>query len=417
MRHAILLATVVATLAAGACAPVPPERTARDATIMRAIEPCRRLFPRVPVLGVDETGAVQVLVWSRADQSDAEGLQRCVREQLADAPEVRAFQAGTIAPTSGPSTVPLRSAGATLLVGVSINGSQATLILDTGAALTLISPRLAERAGVALLTGGSKMLATVVGGRRVEIPLARARSLGVGAAVVENLQVGVYDALPGRDGIDGLLGANFLDHFKVTIDRQNRRLSLETARPVAAGVAATREWRPPALVAGDRWHLRWQGPGGSGTIGLTVEGEEVVDGVPHYVMRAGTVRLYYVKATLGLHFQKDGEALITRRTPPAANDWPLRVGKQWEVTFRNENLREGRTVNIYRKCVVAGSPTITVPAGTFETVHVVCYDRAGRVVYESWYSDLAKSAVQQREMTTQGFIITELAAYVVRRAP
>ena len=420
MRSVTVLAALLPALALGACAPVATERAERDAAMLRALEPCQRQFPRVRVLGVDERGAIQVHVWSRSDMSDFRGLQKCAQERLANAPEIRALVSGELAPTAGPSSVPLQSAGSALVVAVAVNGAQATLVLDTGAALTLISPRLAGRAGVTVPAGGSKIVGTVVGGRTVEIPIARVRAFGVGPAVVENLQVGVYDALPNRADVDGLLGANFLDHFKVTIDRQNRRLSLEPSRAtsgVPAAGTAGREWRVPVFVVGDRWQVRWQGPAGSGTIGFTVEAEELVDGVAHYVVRSGAYRFYYVKAAVALHFQKEGDAVIMRRVPPGAYDWPLRVGKQWEQNYRHENVRTGRTLDVYRKCIVAGSPTITVPAGTFDTLHIVCLDREDHVMSEVWYSEVTKYPVQQREATTQGAIVTELVAYSVRRAP
>jgi len=59
------------------------------------------------------------------------------------------------------------------------------------------------------------------------MPFIRLESLGVGAFIVEAIDVGVYDA--GRDApeIQGLLGANFLGHFRFTVDRAQRQLSLE----------------------------------------------------------------------------------------------------------------------------------------------------------------------------------------------
>jgi hypothetical protein len=75
------------------------------------------------------------------------------------------------------------------------------------------------------------MRGNAVGGRVVAVPLVRARSLSVGAAAVEDIDVGVFDALPGRPDVDGLLGASFLVHFKFTVDRKNLQLLLE---PVAA---------------------------------------------------------------------------------------------------------------------------------------------------------------------------------------
>ena len=61
----------------------------------------------------------------------------------------------------------------------------------------------------------------------MSVPLVRARSVSVGAAAVEDLDVGVFDALPGRPEINGLLGASFLHHFKFTVDRKNLQLLLE----------------------------------------------------------------------------------------------------------------------------------------------------------------------------------------------
>ena len=113
---------------------------------------------------------------------------------------------------------------------VQINGVNATLVLDTGASQTMISPELARRAGMQVTRGAPLIAGNVVGGRRVSAPLVRARSLSVGAATVEDLDIAVFDALPGRPEVDGLLGASFLHHFKFTVDRKNLQLLLE---PVA----------------------------------------------------------------------------------------------------------------------------------------------------------------------------------------
>jgi hypothetical protein len=77
-------------------------------------------------------------------------------------------------------------------------------------------------------SGGAPMVrGSVVGGHRVAVPLVRARSVRVGAAAVEDLDVGVFDALPGRPEVDGLLDASFLAHFKFTVDRKNLQLVLD----------------------------------------------------------------------------------------------------------------------------------------------------------------------------------------------
>ena len=116
-------------------------------------------------------------------------------------------------------------------VAVHLNNTRVSMVLDTGASQTLISPDLARRAGMQVTRGAPLLSGNVVGGRRVSVPLVRARSLSVGAAAVEDLDIGVFDALPGRPEVDGLLGASFLHHFKFTVDRKNLQLLLE---PVAA---------------------------------------------------------------------------------------------------------------------------------------------------------------------------------------
>ena len=64
-----------------------------------------------------------------------------------------------------------------------------TLVLDTGASQTMISPELARRAGMQVTRGAPLIAGNVVGGRRVSAPLVRARSLSVGAATVEDLDI------------------------------------------------------------------------------------------------------------------------------------------------------------------------------------------------------------------------------------
>ena len=56
------------------------------------------------------------------------------------------------------------------------------------------------------------------------------QSVSVGSAAVVDLDIGIYDALPGRPDVDGLLGASFLHHFRFTVDRKNLQLILEPER-------------------------------------------------------------------------------------------------------------------------------------------------------------------------------------------
>jgi hypothetical protein len=77
----------------------------------------------------------------------------------------------------------------------------------------------------------------VAGGGQLAIPLVRARSLAVGEAEVHAIEIGVYDITPDLPDLDGILGADFLRHFRVTIDRQGGMLSLAPLRPPSPSTA------------------------------------------------------------------------------------------------------------------------------------------------------------------------------------
>lgn len=114
----------------------------------------------------------------------------------------------------------------TAIVPALINGVPATMLLDTGASFTIVHPKLAQRAGIEIPLEARRVRTVVVGGGQIRMPLARARSLSVQQAAVEAIDVAVYDALPRLEGVDGILGNNFLNHFTLTVDRQNRTLLL-----------------------------------------------------------------------------------------------------------------------------------------------------------------------------------------------
>ena len=211
----------IGVLAAG-CA-VPPERAEREAALRAAIEPCLQRYPSVTLNGIDAYGQV----YGRArDQDDVAGFERCSKEAVESAGLAR-LGAGKLAAGAAPATVAIRNAYSAILVPVKINGLDVTLVLDTGASQTLIRPEVARRAGLEVARGAPMVRGNVVGGNRVAVPLVRARSVSVGAAAVEDIDVGVFDALPGRPEVDGLLGASFLAHFKFTVDRKNLQLVLD----------------------------------------------------------------------------------------------------------------------------------------------------------------------------------------------
>jgi aspartyl protease len=106
--------------------------------------------------------------------------------------------------------------GQRILVDVRINGSYfARLLLDTGADRTMISPRTLQAAGVSITRPvATGQITGATGTDKIDYVVVD--SLEVGEARVGKMPVGSYE-LAGAGG-EGLLGRDFLDQFKVTMD-------------------------------------------------------------------------------------------------------------------------------------------------------------------------------------------------------
>jgi predicted aspartyl protease len=110
------------------------------------------------------------------------------------------------------------SPGRQIIVDARVNGSvTCRLMLDTGAAATLISPRVLTAAGVSFTRNTQTVRARgLTRQAEVEVPRVFVESLEVGDARVDRLMVVAYDMdVP---ALDGLLGQDFLGLFNVTID-------------------------------------------------------------------------------------------------------------------------------------------------------------------------------------------------------
>ena len=125
-----------------------------------------------------------------------------------------------MAPARGPSreTLIRFSPGRQIIVEARVNGSATCrLMLDTGAAATLISPRVLATAGVALNDGAQSVRARgLARDAEVEVRRVVVDSLEVGGARVDRLMVVAYDM--DMPHLDGLLGQDFLGLFNVSID-------------------------------------------------------------------------------------------------------------------------------------------------------------------------------------------------------
>lgn len=113
--------------------------------------------------------------------------------------------------------------GSPVLVSVKINGAgPVTLILDTGAERTLVTPSALSRLGISFENALRGVLKGVTGASYTE-------ALWVNSVEVEEARVGplliiAHDV--DLKGADGLLGRDFLANFHVTIDTKEQVVTL-----------------------------------------------------------------------------------------------------------------------------------------------------------------------------------------------
>lgn len=136
-------------------------------------------------------------------------------------------QAAEIVSLAAATTVPIQVAGNAMFVHAIVNHSQRVfLLVDSGASSTLIRPLVLTRLGLTVPPDAPRHRLTVVGGQTLDVPFVTV-AMQVGDATIEHLEVAVAEALPGSPDLDGLLGADFLQRFKVTLEKTARRMTLE----------------------------------------------------------------------------------------------------------------------------------------------------------------------------------------------
>jgi hypothetical protein len=180
------------------------------------------------VLGAAAPAAADLYRWTTPD-----GTVHYTADPATIPPEYRdtARRMDHPQPRQAPAAVPESVAiavtpGAPITVGARLNGVPLTLIVDTGAQRTVLSPAALQRAGFGNLTGDPVRIVGATGttaATLVTVPL-----LDVAGARIGPLPVIVH-ALPaeGRaEAVDGLLGRDVLDAFTLTVDTASGRATL-----------------------------------------------------------------------------------------------------------------------------------------------------------------------------------------------
>jgi clan AA aspartic protease (TIGR02281 family) len=420
MVHArlIFIVAILAGMVTSSCATRGPGEEALRRRKSEAGKICGQQYPNVDYYFDRSTGKLMLNVKLRdyprlsAEQS---AFLACMDAELKRGTPGSAGRLSKTAPSHAIVHVDVENGA--LLAPVTINDTfRGRLIVDTGASLTLLTSDAVRALGITIPPNAPYVTLQLADGRHLDRQVIRIASLRVGEMVVEDLEVVVTER---RFRADGLLGQNFLRHFRVVLEPDQRRVVLET-RPVAPPPAVTgkptRMWAAPvsAWSVGDTWRYEWRAPGGQGTSVRHVLAEEMIDGVRHFVVDEGGRRLAVRADSAAVSSERTvGGRLIARYTPPVGYPWPLQVGATWDVD--TERVADGGQPGprISLKCAATEEVTLTVPAGTFETLHVTCQNRAGSVV-ETWWAAEPRTWIREFRRVEGGDRIEELGSYTVK---
>ncbi len=128
-------------------------------------------------------------------------------------------------PATGAVGIPLQRSGNHYIVDARpVRGRSIRLLIDTGASMTIFTPDVLEQHGIRYRDTGRTAAFNTANGT-VRAPVYTLDALSVGDWQVSQLEIGVLD-LAGMPSVDGLLGMNFLNHFRFFIDQNEAMLHL-----------------------------------------------------------------------------------------------------------------------------------------------------------------------------------------------
>lgn len=119
-----------------------------------------------------------------------------------------------------------------IVVDTLLNGNvRASLVLDTGASLVMLTAATARKLGVEPEKEGASIQVQVADGRRINAKFITLDSVEVSGAEAKNVEAAVLTDETASPGFgDGLLGMSYLRRFNFHFDYENERLVLEKNR-------------------------------------------------------------------------------------------------------------------------------------------------------------------------------------------
>ena len=117
----------------------------------------------------------------------------------------------------------IQRAGNEIRLLATLNGSLAwPYVADTGATLNTIPRSAADRLGLTIDKDTPTTVVSGIGGVGMQVPVVTIRSVRIGSAVVENVEMAVLNTMS-----TGLLGMPFFNNFRVELDPARGTLVLE----------------------------------------------------------------------------------------------------------------------------------------------------------------------------------------------
>ncbi len=149
---------------------------------------------------------------------------------------------GTGAAMSDVIEIPVRTTSSGFISGeVRVDGIEKPLnfIIDTGASISVVSEKLAEQEDLANYLQPTRMRVFGAAGIADDVKMVLLPRVMLGTFVRENVNAAVLDLEPLNETTgftqNGILGANFLRHFRVSFDFQRGLIRLEPLKPRADG--------------------------------------------------------------------------------------------------------------------------------------------------------------------------------------
>jgi hypothetical protein len=173
----------------------------------------------------------------------------------------------------------------------------------------------------------------------------------------------------------------------------------------------------PTWEPGSEWTYWWESPRGSGTFVWIVDREQAIEGTIYYVVKSGATReAYYQKTDLAWRMDTVNGAVESKSTPAQLRFvWPLTSGAAWEQTITIERQQSPSAETRTRACQVADEETVTLAAGRFQTVKIVCRDKkTNEVIYQVWYAPEVRHWVKDWSRFPSGVQERELMAVKLR---